>query len=626
MASGEWRPSGKVSVWTFVLWPFAAAVAGAIGVAQQFAVHYNPYGIGNFLLVIIAAFAVGFIGVQWGRLGKNRHRGIGSLGGILIGAAYLAAGFIAAPYIDNWQSPKPVTQWWIDHKATGLKLFGSSGFALKGWLLATVWIIEAVLFILTGWATGLVEAGRPFCEKCNSWARKSKWTFRIARPDPGPLAALKKQRTLDAAIAMTGGDGEERTALRYVIGACTCGSIATLGTGIEKTDKDGNTNFNTFLDDMQLSRRMLTRLMDWAESRDPSMSSKRLHLSLADLASSQGGPLPDLLPIPTEEERAMFRWSGSNGAADAWADNAYTRVLRERLTRGDWKIIPQALAAQTSADDYGFIAEACGDWNQPPDWLEDWEDHEPDSGVRYLISGIAKAKWAWEARGGNWVPKNFPLFQDRLALAEADLMEAAERLPNDATPCAWLITCSIGLQHPVEIAADHLKQAHKRSPFHRTAHSTMVKKLTSKWGESDEKMLEFARRVSGIAPAGHYVHLIVAQAYYEAAGTMVRDKQVRAMEDFLSQPKPVADLRAASEKCFRVGAFKPNMTTPLLRSTFAYTLWKAGQFDLAREHLEHLGSNSPYDAFGPSIFFWGETVGKARRQCRRSSARSLSGT
>ncbi len=57
------------------------------------------------------------------------------------------------------------------------------------------------------------------------------------------------------------------------------------------------------------------------------------------------------------------------------------------------------------------------------------------------------------------------------------------------------------------------------------------------------------------------------------------------------------------------------MMTPLVRSVFAYTLWKSGQREAAAEHLRVIGPSTPWRPFGANLPFSKHSVKRARKEC-----------
>lgn len=233
-----------------------------------------------------------------------------------------------------------------------------------------------------------------------------------------------------------------------------------------------------------------------------------------------------------------------------------------------------------------------------------------------LVRGIHSVKWAWQARGGGWTPKHYGLFQSRLIEAEQDLFAAAEARPDDPTPWAWLIYAGKGRGHEKEVLLAHFKEAIRRAPLHRAAHSILCDAITPKWGGSPEKLREFATKASARAPAGSPVHAVVAEAHFELAHDRARSSEDKgAFEHYLRQPDIQAELRQANAKAFRIGDFKPGWDTPRARAWFAYTLWKADLRPEAAEHLRIIGRKSPWGPFRPNLPGMRDSVRAARREC-----------
>jgi hypothetical protein len=599
------RP-GRLSPLFALTAPLGLAAIAVCGVAYGAAAALTPWAVTNPLVLIALLFAIAYISIQAARLGKLRSVPVAWAYGFAGLAAFTAASAFTLQQFAGHTGT--LFEFLADRRRSGVTLFGS--VTVKGGWLIACWVVQALLVLFAAIAP-LFEVGRPFCEACRSWAWKPRWTFRLVGPAAGALARLKQEKSIDALIAITQSGGAS-SALLSRLGVCRCGALAALNVEL-RSIKNGSEDWtgDKLIEDLPIYPATAERLYRWAEAHDPAMAGRRPKIEpiVADDA-----PLD--LELPDGEPHSTFRWSGSAVAYDSGADNAFTRALRREIKRRGFEVIPGALAMARNHDELAYIAEACADWDGRPEWLERGGAAQPDRPEMLLIRGMHSVKWAWQARGGGWVPKHYGLFQQRLIEAEQDLYAAAEARPDDSTPWAWLIYAGKGRQHEKEALLALFKEAIRRAPYHRAAHSILCDAFTPKWGGSAAKLHEFATKASARAPAGSPMHAVVAEAHLELAHDVARETEdKRAFDRYLHQPHVQADLRRANARAFRIGDFRPGWETPRARAFFAYTLWKAGLRPEAAEHLRIIGRRSPWGVFQPNLPGMKDSLRAARRQC-----------
>lgn len=625
-------PLGRVGPAYLVVGPLALSVVAGIGGVYGAAAAHIQWGVFNVVVFVPLTFAIGYVSIQAVRLGKVRTGVVAFVFGVVAAAAFMAGSAWALHHFTGFAGT--VTEFLGERRRQGVTLFGN--IQASGVWLVLAWAAQALgAWIVT--CAGMVESGRPFCESCRSWAWKPQWRFKLHGPDEHGLERLKSERSLEAVTALRSG-GDRTTLLLCDLGVCKCGAKASLRATTARLKGKEEQPGDIVVDDLPIYPQSAERLFEWAERHDPSMADKRpvIHAPSAPIADNARFDIP----YPDGEPVSTFRWSGRMVASDCAPDNPFTRELRKRIAAEGFTIIPPALAAARCHEDLAYIAEACADWDGRPDWMELWREAEPESPEMQLILGVHGVKWAWQARGADWSPKNFGLFQQRLLEAEQLLIAAAESRPDDPTPCAWLIYAVKGISAPlsdesaeeltdhealfvksrkekIKQATAHLKDALRRSPFHRPAHSFFLDLLTPKWHGDEEKVLTFARNASKRAPAGQSVHTVIAEAHYHIAfARQLENGGKDAFNEYLRRSDVQAELRRANELCFRPGSFKPTMDTPRARAWFAYTLWKAGLLDEAAQHLRIIGKSSPWGPFTANIPFSKDSVRAARRECR----------
>ncbi len=222
----------------------------------------------------------------------------------------------------------------------------------------------------------------------------------------------------------------------------------------------------------------------------------------------------------------------------------------------------------------------------------------------------------WQRRGVGFRPKSVTEFWKHLEEAKPQLVKSAETSPRNATPWAWLIYQATGVEDSIETAQGYFREAVRRHPTSRIAHSFMIQKLSPKWGGSREEMMAFARTSSAGFPSGKHAHIVVAEAHLEVEGEIHRDQGRKASLEYWRSPGVAEELRTINNKCFKTADSKPSMDTPRTRAILAYTLWKSGQIEEAAEHLRLIGKSSPWGPFQPNLLFMKDSVRRARKACR----------
>jgi hypothetical protein len=110
----------------------------------------------------------------------------------------------------------------------------------------------------------------------------------------------------------------------------------------------------------------------------------------------------------------------------------------------------------------GHDAESAGSW------IEECLAAEPSRAEPWLLRGLTRIGWAWQARGSGLASDvaedAWPVFFERLRLAEGDLQEAIARDASDALPWAYLSITGRGLDVGVDELRRRWEEGRKRSP------------------------------------------------------------------------------------------------------------------------------------------------------------------
>lgn len=285
----------------------------------------------------------------------------------------------------------------------------------------------------------------------------------------------------------------------------------------------------------------------------------------------------------------MPRYDKTFGDPDATA-------IRRALDRGLWQEVDAFLSRLTDHNDRFFYLSQAADSSGRPDWLDQWVSAKPGLGL--LVRGVHGVDWAWEARGGDWVPMNFGEFQRRLALARSDLERAAQLLPADPAPWASLIDIQRGQQRPLEEGFECFKQARKRCDDHWGAHSSMLQNLCSKWGGSEAMVWNFVEKSTAKALHGSPIHALVPLAMYEDAMARLRHDPKMVDEDYYGTDNMRWRLHMAAVHWQRSPAFKRPRNEAALRNLYAWNFYVARMYSDAHDEFKAIG---PY----MGLFPWG---------------------
>ncbi len=151
--------------------------------------------------------------------------------------------------------------------------------------------------------------------------------------------------------------------------------------------------------------------------------------------------------------------------------------------------------------------------------LQAWMRTDPLAALPRLLHGRFYIDFAWEARGYSAdfsvpeVTKN--LFQERLQVAEQDLLQAIQLDPEDPTPYAYLLMVARGLRRGRAAGQTYFQAATQRDPENFYAHMQMLSLLSEQWGGNFEEMFAFARQVVAQAKPKSMLPAIVISAHIE---------------------------------------------------------------------------------------------------------------
>jgi len=294
-------------------------------------------------------------------------------------------------------------------------------------------------------------------------------------------------------------------------------------------------------------------------------------------------------------------------------EEAFRREIAQ-LREGNWQPAATRLKQTRAADDRAYVAGMMMGAAGP--WTEDWLAAEPTRAEPWMMRGLFRIGWAWEARGSgraeDVAEDAWPEFHARLKLAEEDLQEATARDAKDALPWAYLLITGRALEVGVEELRRRYEEARKRAPEAWQVSWLMLEALTEKWSGSHELMFEFARAVSAAAPPGSALHALVAEAHLQRWLYFRMEGDREGELAYYRTPEVQEELRRAwasgpGSPTFRAGRFAPNQ-----RALFAFAFTLGGDDASARAVFDQLDrvTTEPWQHIGEPM----EAFKAARRQ------------
>lgn len=599
-----------------VLFPFLLVACAALGAACEAAVCLIPARWLSPLYCVFAIFAFGVVIVWSIRLGRIRGAWPAVVIAVFAVTAYVAGSLGAAYYIAPEKARNGFT--WVgfffERVSNGVPLNGpvagpkmnKTGARVSGFFLIVLWSIEGLALLFTAAATTFIEVNKPFCDSCKSWATVRKWTCkRLLEPH------WKQMVDLDGGIMGLLGPALRATSkqnrLEYRLDACNCGKLVALSALTVKMQEEGDPLEEQVYPPSLLTAQELSMLFEWAERIDPQLQSKRPVLQALQptvvSTSSGDASLPPAEVDKNGEFIARLRIAFLN-QEDFPADTNQIRVLRKMMKQGRFADVSAVLRSINDPTTRGIFSEAAVSWLAKLPQLDRWAASEPGNADARLLRGIKMVKDAWEARGGDFTPKNVPIFFSRLQEAEVELTHAAGLNPADGIAHAWLILCSMGLQRGVEASQQHFKESVRRMPQLRQPFRFLVQHMCSKWGGDDDNMLKFARVASARAPINSTIHSVLAEAHLEY-GLSLERAGTKTMREYMSQPSVRAEIVEAAKKIFPASGYKPSLDSLRARELFAFVLWQAGERGMAEDYLLKVSPSGLFHYFCPWWMFWG---------------------
>jgi hypothetical protein len=240
----RYAPSNRFSPSVFLLVPALIAAAAALAKVYQLAIYWIPLIYVNVLVTVAFGGALFYATREAMRVSKCRSTFIGTLIGIVVGAA----GFAAAHYFDYRTNTSHVSgtvpfldyvRWRLDNGWS----IGRSGSPVAGLAVVGVWLIEAAIIIGAAALGGASTSREPFCEACGLWADKTIAAFQVQAPAEATVERIRRATSLADLTSTQGwGQGDAQTRLTYnVLGCAGCEdfNVLTITLHVDVTNRKG---------------------------------------------------------------------------------------------------------------------------------------------------------------------------------------------------------------------------------------------------------------------------------------------------------------------------------------------------------------------------------------------------
>jgi tetratricopeptide (TPR) repeat protein len=252
-------------------------------------------------------------------------------------------------------------------------------------------------------------------------------------------------------------------------------------------------------------------------------------------------PTPAAAPIPsarhprlarTEEALAAMvaEKTAELGLAPKTATTAADRALEvaSALRRDDFakaREIAQSVLSESHLEGWSFYpfnefmsALVRGDDPKLLSGLNHWLQHDPRSGLAYLMRAQYYRADAWNSRGSEfgWMVPDALMqrFQDDLGRAAADVFKSIQLEPKIPWSYYELLATATGQGDSSDVE-QAFQAGIKAFPTYYPLYKERLRVLAPKWGGSSDAMYEFVRRYAGSAPKASPLRLLYLDLYVQ---------------------------------------------------------------------------------------------------------------
>lgn len=315
-------------------------------------------------------------------------------------------------------------------------------------------------------------------------------------------------------------------------------------------------------------------------------------------------------------------WTAPLLDLEAIPPDDWTVPLQEAFEFGDFRAAQKVLHSAPSWNDRSYLLHLAAEWvtgvPQLDEFLDGWVDEAYDSGIPWTVRGLFRIEQAWSDRKqvrarGSEKPGGTD-WQRRLEQADADLIRAAEREPQDPTPAAARLWTAMGQgadRGEVRQRFDNLCQL---DPLHRPGHESYLTSQTPRWGGSFDEALAFARSVAR-ASRGTGLPSLIPRAHLEHFAALHHARDGRAA-DYFAEDAFREEIRLSFEHSLGHPDYRPDRQRLEDLNVYAFVFTQMGDFGrglAAFDAMECYLTTYPWSYFGRP-----ETEARsAREQCWR---------
>ncbi|WP_418961161.1 hypothetical protein [Streptomyces tritici] len=261
------------------------------------------------------------------------------------------------------------------------------------------------------------------------------------------------------------------------------------------------------------------------------------------------------------------------------------QAVAQAAWAGDWR--PAAAYVAAAGDDWDSRWSRTEVLQQIADeddaWLEAWRSEQPDNCDAATVHAGLLLHRAWEIRGVEYAPmvpaERMQQFQALLPQAMNAAHAAAELDPRNPGPWVVMITAARAMSYSHKQFRGLWEGLTARAPHHYMGHCQALQYWCGKWHGSDRRMLAFARRAVGNAPAGSPLAGMFLHALQEldTRGGTGREQARKSRRTLARITQSLAQVDPDDENL------------PQLRHLLAYYLLQARRHEAALEQFRLIG-------------------------------------
>ena len=154
-----------------------------------------------------------------------------------------------------------------------------------------------------------------------------------------------------------------------------------------------------------------------------------------------------------------------------------------------------------------------------PQWLDAWQEQEPESPDALLVRSQLLVLQAWEVRSGvradQVADEQWRAFFAVLEAATPVVSEAVAASPHDPTPWTVALQHGMGAGASREVFDDYRDAFMEVAPTHHASHRAALTHLMAKWHGSHEESFAYADWAAGRAEPESRLHTLPLVAEYE---------------------------------------------------------------------------------------------------------------